>query len=207
MDQDIKCRENVIARLLKELSEKDAIIAHKDAVIATLESTVRHDPLTELYNRRGFSERLNQMIGDQVRNGGTTYVAFVDLDDFKNINETYGHHTGDRMLQVIGRRMKAIVRQSDVVARFAGDEFMLALHFSEENADEEFTKFTARLLDEIKKPFLSGGNKMRVSASIGTAKYGLNKHINAKELIDVADAAMFEIKHNGKDNFTIVPVE
>ncbi|HEV7606704.1 MAG TPA: EAL domain-containing protein [Steroidobacteraceae bacterium] len=157
-----------------------------------------HDALTGLPNRSMFSQLLAQSIGTSRRNNRTLAVAFLDLDRFKQINDTLGHDAGDQLLREVAIRLHASVREGDTVARLGGDEFVVLLP---DLADETYAATVAqKILAVIAKPFTLIGQEFRVTTSIGIStcpKDGLDEQTLTKN----ADIAMYHAKEEGKNNF------
>ena len=154
-----------------------------------------HDALTGLPNRRLFFDRVEQRIALAKRYGTSFCVLYVDLDDFKPVNDGYGHHAGDHVLKEIGARIRNVVRRSDTVARIGGDEFVLILPDTSEVSGAE--ALASKLIRTIGEPILFGDYRFQVGASIGiTQSSGHGK--TAEELLAVADTAMYEAKQRGK---------
>lgn len=157
-----------------------------------------HDSLTGLPNRRFFQEYLQKII--QCNSAEPTYkaVLFLDLDGFKPINDTYGHETGDKLLQEVSKRLQACLASQDLVARLGGDEF-IALICSASNRDG-VKKATERIAAAIQKPYVIDGQLMTVSASIGISQYPMDG-TDEKALMHYADLAMYQAKKSGKNRF------
>ena len=174
--------------------ETEAKIAHAQRV----EYLAYHDSLTALPNRSLFSKLLGQSIAQAQRHSKQLAVAFLDLDRFKQINDTLGHEAGDQLLQEVAFRLKSCVRDSDTVARLGGDEFVVLLP---ELAEEHHAASVAqKILTAIAKPFMLIGQEFRVTASIGISTYpqdGLDEQTLTKN----ADIAMYQAKEEGKNNF------
>jgi diguanylate cyclase (GGDEF)-like protein len=157
-----------------------------------------HDGLTGLPNRSMFSKLLNQGISEAHRYERRLAVAFLDLDRFKQINDTLGHEAGDQLLKEVGARLKGCVRSSDTVARLGGDEFVVLLPQLE---DERHAAIVAqKILAAAARPFSLMGQEFRVTASIGISTYpqdGLDEQTLTKN----ADIAMYQAKAEGKNNF------
>ena len=157
-----------------------------------------HDPLTALPNRTMFSERLNQRLGAKRRQFDQHAILFIDLDRFKNINDTLGHEAGDRMLQDVAARLSHCVRQSDIVARQGGDEFVVLI---EEFSDPRAISIVAeKILVEISKPLTLQGKDYHVTASIGISTYP-DDGTDMQTLLKNADIAMYRAKEQGKNNY------
>jgi diguanylate cyclase (GGDEF)-like protein/PAS domain S-box-containing protein len=150
-----------------------------------------HDPLTGLANRTLMRDRLEHALARSERERGATAVLFVDLDDFKQVNDTHGHAAGDAALVELGRRLQTAVRPGDTIARIGGDEFVtLCEHVDEESA----LAVGERLLEAIREPFTAGEVKHELSASIGIA-LGPS---DPDALLASADAATYRAKAAGR---------
>ncbi len=149
------------------------------------------DKLTGLYNRRYFSEIVEQYLNLSKRENKNLGIAFLDLDNFKEINDTLGHNYGDKILQVISHRLKNVLRKSDIVARFGGDEFVIAFYDYKEIDDIDV--IIQKILDNIKQPIKIEDEIFEMSASIGVALYPKDGD-SAGQLIKNADAAMYTAK-------------
>ena len=154
-----------------------------------------HDPLTGLANRVLFRDHLERALARQGRSPGTVALLFVDLDDFKRINDTYGHAAGDQILAQVAERLVSAVRADDVVARQSGDEFAILL--DRVGSDDEGLVAADRILGELRRPIMLGGRSIVVGGSIGVA-LAAEHDPSAEELITQADAAMYAAKAAGK---------
>ncbi len=159
-----------------------------------------HDSLTNLPNRLLFQKRLKECFQEAKENGEMMAVIFFDLDRFKIINDTLGHHVGDRLLQYLAGKLKTYVNEKDVVARFGGDEFMILLtgitHMS------EVFSFVNEFPQSFKEPFYYEDQELLVTASIGISIYP-NDGTDAETLIKNADVAMYRAKEKGGNTFEI----
>ncbi|WP_051694401.1 GGDEF domain-containing protein [Desulfohalovibrio reitneri] len=151
------------------------------------------DPLTLLANKTLFLERLANEINRANRYGGSLAVIFLDIDDFKYLNDTHGHLIGDRVLQAMAARMADTVRESDTVARFGGDEFVFLL--PNVNSDESANRFIRKIQEEIRRPLNVDGRVFDVSISVGYAIYPWDG-TTAESLLSLADRSMYEAKRN-----------
>lgn len=152
----------------------------------------RTDALTGLYSRRVFEERLVHDLALADRRNGVLTLAYVDIDYFGRVNETYGHTGGDRVLQLIGRVFRESLREADTAARLGGDEFALVLP----DADSDGARQTvAKLEQELRKAFAAG--HLEVTCSIGVVTL-LDPTISAERAIAAADEAMYQVKQAGK---------
>lgn len=161
---------------------------------AELAELALHDPLTGLPNRAALEERLTESTARAERDERACAVIFLDIDDFKAINDARGHVFGDRVLVGVAHRLARNVRGSDTVTRLGGDEFVIVIDdlFTEEAALDAARK----LLRSLEDPFVVNGAEVSVSASIGVAVYPYSES-NPKRLLDIADREMYAVKQNG----------
>lgn len=154
-----------------------------------------HDPLTELPNRLLLRDRVEQAIARAARAGTRLALLFVDLDDFKRVNDSHGHRTGDALLREIARRLSNCVRDSDTVSRHGGDEFVIALP---DLTDVSIVERVARCIyAQVEQPLRADGIEVRVSCSIGVAMYP-SDGVDFDALVQHADAAMYAAKRAGR---------
>ncbi len=157
-----------------------------------------HDPLTGLPNRRLLQEVANVELAQARRNGKKIAVLFLDLDRFKEINDTLGHETGDRLLKETAIRLKSVVRTSDTVARIGGDEFNVLLP---DIAHPEYSSEAAqKILNEIRKPFRLNGHELIISTSIGISVFPDDSE-DFPALLRYADIAMYYAKEHGRNRY------
>lgn len=157
-----------------------------------LEHSAQLDTLTEVLNRRGAEERLDLMIDNAATISEQTLVLFIDLDQFKQINDVHGHQTGDRVLQIVGRVLRANLRQNDWVSRWGGDEFLLVLT----NSYADYVgKLTQRLLDQLDEVTIdkATGLQLSIGFSVGAAVVGHQS--TRSSILQAADQAMYQAKH------------
>ncbi len=157
-----------------------------------------YDSLTALPNRSMFSKLLNQAIRLARRDGKQLAVLFVDLDRFKNINDTLGHEAGDLLLQEVAKRLQACLRESDTVARLGGDEFVVLLPALHDVADVEVVAH--KILAATGKSFVALGQEFRVTASVGVSTFPKDGD-DEQSLMKNADIAMYQAKEDGKNHF------
>lgn len=153
-----------------------------------------HDPLTGLPNRLLLTDRLEQAIARAHRDAKRIAVIFIDLDDFKQINDTLGHQAGDRVLQSVAKRLLGCVRTPDTVSRQGGDEFVLLLQ--DVNRPEHIASMARRILKALAETHFIDGHELFVTASIGVSIYPSDGQ-DAETLIKHADRAMYEAKASG----------
>ena len=153
-----------------------------------------HDLLTSLPNRARLAESFAEIQDAVNASERVAGVFFLDLDGFKAVNDTYGHATGDALLQLVASRLRNAVRGDDVIARFGGDEFVLFLNLARV---ADGTIVADKLLRVLSDPFAIGEERVRISASIGAAFYPLDGN-DVEALIAFADSAMYRAKADGK---------
>lgn len=162
-----------------------------------LKTLAFYDSLTDLPNRQLLHMYLKKALARSKRHKQTLTVMFIDLDGFKNVNDTLGHEAGDLLLKEVADRLHRIVREDDFVSRLGGDEFIIVL---EEVGEQEAAHIAQRILDEVSIPYTINEQKAHVSPSIGISIYPTNGE-NQETLIERADKAMYFAKHNGKNNY------
>jgi diguanylate cyclase (GGDEF)-like protein/PAS domain S-box-containing protein len=165
---------------------------------AELEYQATHDSLTGLPNRSLLRDRIEQAIAKAGRDGHQVAVVFVDLDHFKLINDSLGHHVGDRLLLEVSDRLLACVRGHDSVARQGGDEFVIVL--TEQRDEDEVIAVVSRLLDAISQPWIDNGQEYGLSCSVGVSCYPRDGD-NPDALLRCADAAMYQAKATGRGTY------
>jgi diguanylate cyclase (GGDEF)-like protein len=159
-----------------------------------------HDSLTKLPNRALFSDRLQHALDRMTRRQESIAVLFLDLDEFKPVNDSFGHDAGDRLLIAVGRRLQSCLRPEDTIARLGGDEFTVLL---EDITDVRYAiRVAERIAEALKEPFQLDGNEVSVTASIGIA-VGSGREGTPDELVRNSDRAMYEAKNSGKARFVV----
>ena len=165
-----------------------------------LESLELHDALTGLPNRRLLMDRLSLAIAHARRNKHTMAVMYLDLDGFKQINDTLGHDVGDSLLSMVAARLVAAVRQEDTVARLGGDEFVIALW--ELIHDDDVAKLVSKVIQSVSQPYSIQGSSVNITVSIGVSLYPTHGE-EAETLMKSADLALYEAKRSGKNGYRI----
>lgn len=155
-----------------------------------LTRAAQNDPLTGLPNRATLFEQLELALGRRNRRGQTVTLLFCDIDDFKSINDTYGHHVGDIVLAEYADRLRAVKRPTDIAARFAGDEFVLVY---ENGPHLDTTALIDRLHDVLSEPFVVDGMPIHLTTSVGAA-VAAQHGVTAITLLQHADQAMYGVK-------------
>jgi diguanylate cyclase (GGDEF)-like protein len=163
-----------------------------------LRRLVNHDPLTGLPNRILFYKQLDHSIIQAQHHSSKLAILFIDLDNFKQINDSFGHIIGDRLLTKVAERLQKKVRESDTVARLSGDEF--AIIIEELSSEQDASVVITKHIQSLSKPFELDDIKIDLSASIGVSIFPLDGE-NADVLVRRADTAMYRVKHSTKDDF------
>ena len=163
-----------------------------------LEHQATHDPLTGLPNRNSLNYRLSHAIASARRHGKKVAIAFIDLDNFKTINDQFGHGVGDEVLKVVAARLTETVRTTDTVVRLGGDEFVLL--FTDLDDVDVVTDLMNRALPEISRPIGSAGPEVVLTCSAGVSIYPLDAP-DAAMLLRNADQAMYRAKEKGRNTF------
>ncbi|MGB0204501.1 MAG: EAL domain-containing protein [Neptuniibacter sp.] len=185
---EIAAKNKELANINKELQEQKASAQHMAS----------HDLLTSLPNRAQLLTHLEHAIQIAHRQNSKVAVLFIDLDRFKYVNDSLGHHIGDELLRSVSRVLTQRVRKTDTLARIGGDEFILVMEAFE---DEQSPSFVAQnMIDALKKPFTIGEHQFQISASIGIALYPDDSH-EIHTLIKHADIAMYQAKDLGRNQF------
>jgi diguanylate cyclase (GGDEF)-like protein len=155
-----------------------------------------HDVLTDLPNRQLFMDRLKQLRGMAVRMGRHIAVLYLDLDRFKNVNDSLGHAVGDKLLQVVASRLLATVRETDTVARIGGDEFVVAL--GNLRKPEGAQALAAKVLQALSEPYQIDCHELFMTSSVGISVYPEDGG-TLEELIEKADMALYAAKEAGRN--------
>lgn len=172
-------------------------ITERKANEAKREFEARHDVLTGLLNRRGLMEELPLAVARAERSEQTLALLFLDLDGFKTINDTYGHEIGDCVLREVAHRARLAIRQTDLAARLAGDEFIIVLE-NLESLSADAPHYAQRLIDALSLPISMGGHTFPLGVSIGILGYTHGSRLSMEDLIQQADQAMYHAKKAGK---------
>ena len=159
-----------------------------------------HDSLTGLPNRKLLSDRLGIVLAQAKRNKKKVGIVMLDLDNFKDVNDTLGHDVGDILLKAVAERLSGTLRKSDTVARFGGDEFVLI--FPNMEVIEEAIQVVQKIIDRFHKPFLIDTHQLVVTTSIGIAVYP-NDGMDEEILMKNADIAMYQAKQAGRARYQL----
>ena len=171
-------------------------ITERQKMIKNIEWQATHDPLTSLPNRILLTDRFDRAIGNAKRSGKQILICMLDLDNFKPINDSYGHGIGDQVIIQVACRLEKLLRSADTVCRLGGDEFVLLL--TNLNSHEEMTKLMQRIIDSLAEPFIIENHSINISASLGASLYPTS-NVNPDKLIRCADQAMYMAKQAGRN--------
>lgn len=190
----------VIYRMSLVVTSLEASLATQERLQAELSHVAYHDALTGLFNRAFLNAHLEKLL--RQRGEPDIAVLFLDLDNFKEINDRFGHAGGDRLLIDLARRLEACIRGADVVARLGGDEFLVILDLDGRDVDRASTATARRILQALILPTRLSGEEISVSASIGIAwpQAGDN---SADSILGAADRAMYAAKRAGKNRYSV----
>ncbi len=166
-----------------------------------LEFIAHYDPLTGLPNRVLLNDRLQRGMAQARRRGQQLALAYIDLDGFKAVNDTHGHHVGDQLLKTVAARMKNTLREGDTISRLGGDEFVAVLIDLPDT--ESCLLLTQRLLAAVAQPVPLVGHELKVSASIGLSLFPQPDDVDADQLLRQADLAMYQAKLAGKNRYHV----
>lgn len=195
-------RQDEIGVLARSVSHMQDEIRQQFEALQTnrkeLEHLARHDVLTGLPNRRAFQERLELTLVRSQRSGERFALLFIDVDNFKGINDRWGHEGGDAALKIVALRLSTATRKADAVARMGGDEFVVLL--DNPTHREDIVNIAEKLLESVRAPILYEGNEMQVGFSIGISQYPDDGN-TAAQLLSRADHAMYETKAAGRNGF------
>jgi diguanylate cyclase (GGDEF)-like protein len=179
-----------LVEMVQELEKREAAAQHQ----------ALHDQLTGLANRALLEDRLDQALGRWRRKGERVALLILDLDRFKQVNDTLGHNAGDLLVQQVGARLNGLLRESDTVARIGGDEF--AIVQANPGGEGDVRSLCNRIIAALREPFELGGREARVGVSIG-AIMACDRHSEASELLRKADITMYRAKAEGRDCFRL----
>ncbi len=195
----VKNATNVVANYVISFSD----ITESKKAVNDIYNLAFYDPLTNLPNRRLLMDRLRQALASSARSGLQGALLFIDLDNFKNLNDTLGHNVGDLLLQNVAIRLSANIRKTDTVARLGGDEFVILLDGLGElglNPTSQTELVVSKILEVINLPYMLIGHTLRITTSIGATLFN-NQYVEIDELLKQADIAMYQAKKAGRNTF------
>jgi diguanylate cyclase (GGDEF)-like protein/PAS domain S-box-containing protein len=198
--------ETSLARLSEAPDDKEIVLQVQDITERKrseerLRYLADHDPLTGVFNRRRFVEELDRETADGQRYGVSTAVLVLDVDHFKQVNDTYGHAVGDDVLAGVARALSERTRETDIVGRLGGDEFGVVLTHSDRRAAQTLA---AALIEDLRERVLTLDDRrpLPVTVSVGIRAVDFDEELTADELIVEADIAMYEAKEGGRDRIS-----
>lgn len=171
----------------KDFEEKINLMAH-------------YDSLTGLPNRALLEKKLSESIADSTKNNLRGAILILDLDNFKSVNDTFGHSAGDELLKSVAKILNSFQNNTTIISRFGGDEFVIMIH--DIKSDEEIIKFTQKILKSINRTWLIKEREFYITVSIGVVFYP-DMNCSVQSILSNADCAMYTVKKSGKDNFSI----
>ena len=192
-------KEKNSLKLLKQ--EHEELLKRTDELKeanSKLQHFANHDALTKLPNRYYLRENLKKMLSHAKRHKNSVALLFIDLDGFKNINDSFGHKVGDKVLQEVSNRIKHLLREEDTIARLGGDEFAIAI--SDINDISYVEKISTRIIDEINRDYSYIPHPSPIGASIGISLFPEDAQ-DIDTLINYADEAMYSVKHASKNSY------
>ncbi len=193
--------DRLFVGLIRDITERKRVEAELQAAKATAEEAATHDPLTSLWNHNRIIEILMEELARSDRQGTPVSLAMVDLDHFKQVNDTYGHVVGDEVLREVADRLQHAVRSYDSVGRFGGEEFMVVLPGTEGHDAEQAAE---RIREEIsREAILTSAGALRITASVGLVTRVGEVVNDATALLVAADTALYDAKGSGRDRVTI----
>ena len=191
--------ESADLEMMHQASYLCSIAIERKKLESQMQYQASYDSLTDLPNRRLFSNRLREEIARAERSGGNVAILFIDLDYFKEVNDTLGHHYGDQLLIKVSQRIRQHVREGDIVARLGGDEFVVMMH--ELTAVAHLGSIAQNIIEVMTMPFHLEEHVTYTSASIGIASYPVDAN-NVTALMSAADQAMYTAKSKGRNCFS-----
>jgi len=195
-----KSKMEVIRNVTDKKNAQKYLLQQKEK----LAHLAHHDPLTGLPNRLLFNDRLEKSIEKSKRNNKKIALLFIDLDHFKEINDSLGHNIGDEVLKIITQRLNDIIRKEDTLARFGGDEFTIILE--ELTQGQNASLLAQKIINSLAKTLTIENNSLYVTSSIGISIYP-DDGINSQDLLKYADSAMYKAKSEGRNNFQFYSAE
>jgi diguanylate cyclase (GGDEF)-like protein/PAS domain S-box-containing protein len=200
--------EGQVAKRTHELETTNVRLRDEVSQRREAEKKIKHlayyDVLTDLPNRTLLQDRISQALQSARRHKWSVAILYIDLDQFKNINDPLGHEIGDKMLRAVGERLLTLVRKEDTVARLGGDEFALLLPNIKDS--EHGSRVAEKVLVDMKRPYLIGPHELHISASIGISVFP-GDGADAVTLIRNADGAMYKAKSEGRNGYAFFTPE
>jgi len=190
--------------LEQRVDERTQELRHEVEIRTKAEERMQHmasyDVLTDIPNRALFNDRLLTVMAMNKRHKSSSAILFIDLDDFKNVNDNNGHEAGDIVLKQVSKRLKDKIRDSDTVGRYGGDEFVVLLH--EINSENDAIFVAKEIIQTISKEYVVGNQIAHIGCSIGIAVYK-DEYLTIQDYINKADEAMYAVKKSGKNQYRL----
>ncbi len=174
-------------------------ITHIKSVEKNLKRKARYDHLTNLYNREFFIKKSEGLLGSLDKEDALAGLFFIDLDDFKKVNDTFGHEAGDVVLNTIATRLRDTLREPDLIGRIGGDEFVVLAIFRHK---KDYESIASKVLEQVSRPVEWHGNELSVGCSVGISYFPAQGE-TLNTLLKKADIAMYKAKSSGKNNYCL----
>ena len=190
--------DQLLNKTIQHVLEKSKLVSELNKKTIALEVMATTDNLTGLLNRHAFQKEAQKRVSFAKRHDQKIVILFIDLDGFKNINDTYGHETGDRLLSLAAERLARSFREEDIVCRFGGDEFVavcrVCLH-------SDAVNIAKKIISMLSEPYVFNGSALQINACVGIAYRQANEGL--EDLIHEADQALYAAKRSGKGKYFI----
>jgi diguanylate cyclase (GGDEF)-like protein len=181
-----------------ELSNAQAALVSK---LGKARRQAMFDPLTRLWNRRGATDLLNAALGEAVKHNHSVGICLGDIDNFKKVNDQFGHQVGDQVLRRVATSIVASVRPQDIVCRYGGEEFLVIVHDIDEKGCVAIGERICSSMRDL--PIRTRDGSVRTTISIGVAMRNHGDPVSSEQLVALADAALYESKRQGRDRVTV----
>lgn len=181
--------------------KKIATLAYYKQLVEALKSQLMHDPLTGIGNRTLIQKEIERALAISQRTNDSFALIVLDIDKFKQVNDTHGHLIGDELLKVVANKLVLSLRASDAVARIGGDEFVILVNNLHTN--EEVIAIAKKLMHIFERPLVLNNQLIEVHLSIGISIYSKGQAIDYKSLLEQADNALYRAKQSGRNSYKI----
>jgi diguanylate cyclase (GGDEF)-like protein len=188
----------MVERLQRQIEDLDAIVEKKTEALQRMAVT---DVLSGLYNRRYFNETASELFSESLKTKKRFSILMIDIDNFKRINDLYGHLKGDDVIRILGEVLRETIRRSDTACRYGGEEFVVLMPETRYNEAFEVAERIRSAVKEYAEKRLEG---MKVSVSIGITQVDFSHDVNIEQVVNRADEALYRAKNEGKDRTVVV---